>query len=310
MLPCKAPKVAPSFLWEFRNLSSISEDHSNTLDNQNKINCVISVPPASCYTALMDWAVKRRLMYIGGILAVVAVVALFNIYPKLNKPPTCSDGKQNGTEAGIDCGGSCLSACFFQANDLVVRWTKPFKVSDGLYNAVAYVENQNASIGVRSIRYEFKLYDEENVFIARRTGQTFVGPNSRVPILEAGIGTGNRIPKRAAFTFLEEPTWIQVDPRTEKLPVSVVDAALSEDAIPPRLEAVFENDSIYSLSDVSIAVILYDADGAAVAASKTLVSTSAPHSSVPVYFTWPEKFSSRVERIEIIPRVNVFEVAF
>ncbi|MCU0660038.1 MAG: hypothetical protein MUD00_00240 [Candidatus Pacebacteria bacterium] len=258
----------------------------------------------------MDWAVKRRLIYIGSIVAIGLVIAFFNLYPKLNTSPTCSDGKQNGTEAGVDCGGSCLSACFFQANDLIVRWTKPFKVSDGLYNAVAYVENQNAQIGIPSIKYEFKLYDEQNVFITRRTGQTFVGPNSRVPILEPGISTGNRIPKRVAFTFLEEPTWIQIDPRTEKLSVSVSDTILSEDSNEPRLEAQFKNDSIYNLTDVSLGVVLYDADGTAIAASKTLVTESKSRTATPVYFTWPEKFSIPVERIEVIPRIDIFDFTF
>jgi hypothetical protein len=29
--------------------------------------------------------------------------------------PTCSDVKQNGSETGIDCGGSCTQVCRVQA---------------------------------------------------------------------------------------------------------------------------------------------------------------------------------------------------
>lgn len=258
----------------------------------------------------MDWATKRRLIYLGGIGMVVAVILFAYLYPRLNKPPTCIDGKQNGTEAGIDCGGACEAACFFQANDIIVRWTKTFRVADGLYNAVAYAENQNASTGIKSTSYEFKLYDADNIFIARRTGRTFIGPNSRTPIFEAGINTGNRVPARAAFTFLEEPTWVQADARTDKLPIAVTDTRLADESSAPRLEATLNNDSIYGIQNTDIAAILYDKSGNAIAASKTLVERLDPHMSAPLFFTWSQAFGAPVERIEVIPRINVFAIDF
>ncbi len=259
---------------------------------------------------MLAWSSKRKLLYIGGFALLLAVIIFSYLYPRLNKAPTCMDGKQNGDELGVDCGGTCQAACLFQANDLIVRWTKAFPVSDGVYSLVAYAENQNSGVGVQNIPYEFKVYDADNVFIARRTGTTFIGPNSKVPILEAGVNAGNRIPKRVAFTFLQEPRWIQADPKTEALSIYVSDIKLLDPSGTPRLEAKFVNNSIYDVRNVPIAVIIYDAEGNAIAASKTLVEDLPKGGVKNLFFMWPSPFAAKVERIEVVPRLNVFEIDF
>lgn len=91
----------------------------------------------------MTWSGKRKLYY-GGIACIAIALFLFiNIYPKLTKDPTCSDGKRNGAEVGTDCGGGCARICAAEAVPLVVKWSRSFKVSEGFYNAFAYIENQN-----------------------------------------------------------------------------------------------------------------------------------------------------------------------
>ena len=37
----------------------------------------------------------------------------------------------------------CVNACPENLRDLVVSWSRSFKVSDGIYDAVAFVENPN-----------------------------------------------------------------------------------------------------------------------------------------------------------------------
>ena len=68
----------------------------------------------------MSWASNRRLAYISvvlfGVLAVVLFVGLVVFY----EAPTCFDGKRNGTEEGVDCGGSCDLICSFSAADIEI----------------------------------------------------------------------------------------------------------------------------------------------------------------------------------------------
>lgn len=264
---------------------------------------------------MLAWSSRRRLIYIGATAIVLGIVLFAYLYPRLNAEPSCFDGKKNGEEAGVDCGGTCQAACQFEANDIIVRWTKAFPVSGlpgqgGLYNIVAYAENQNASLGVRSISYEFKVYDADNVFIARRMGSTFIGPNSKSPIFEAGINAGNRVPARVSFAFLEEPRWVRQDPRTEDLSIYVTDQKLSDVSLSPRLSARFVNASLYPINDTDITVVLYDKEGNATLASKTLVERLAPGGATDIFFMWPAPATRQIERIEIVPRINVFNIDF
>ncbi len=157
----------------------------------------------------MTWSGRRQLIILA-IVAVAALILILLIVP-LRKDPTCFDGKFNGNEKGIDCGGDCPLLCTQQTSDIVALWTRVFEVVPSVYNVVVYIENQNVNGALYSIPYEFRLYDEENVFIAKREGETFISPNSNSAIFESAINVGNRVPVRATFEFTAQPQWIQID---------------------------------------------------------------------------------------------------
>lgn len=122
------------------------------------------------YNRIMTkWALKRKSFYFAIVVVGFLVWFFVSILPRFRVAPTCFDGLQNGNESGIDCGGSCSRYCDAIAVPLVFKWARSFEVVPGRYNALAIVENQNSGAGVMSIPYEFKLYDENNIFITRRT---------------------------------------------------------------------------------------------------------------------------------------------
>ena len=41
---------------------------------------------------------------------------------------------------------------------------KPLKVAESNYDAVALVENRNLFLSAKSARYQFKFYDDRNIF--------------------------------------------------------------------------------------------------------------------------------------------------
>ena len=109
----------------------------------------------------MSWRAKRQIGVIFIFLAVAAVVLAIFLYPILVKKPTCFDTKMNGTETGVDCGGTCMKFCSADIKQPVVLWSRSFKVTDGLYNAAAYVQNQNPTAGLRKINYELEKNQPE-----------------------------------------------------------------------------------------------------------------------------------------------------
>ena len=55
---------------------------------------------------------RTTLFVAGGLAATLAgLVCLPACAPKSNQAPTCTNGRQDGDEAGIDCGGGCARSC-------------------------------------------------------------------------------------------------------------------------------------------------------------------------------------------------------
>ena len=68
----------------------------------------------------MTWSGRRQLKIVGLLFLVSAIIAFSIIWPKINKPPTCFDGKKNGVETGIDCGGGCKLQCREQIEEVAI----------------------------------------------------------------------------------------------------------------------------------------------------------------------------------------------
>lgn len=259
----------------------------------------------------LSWSSKRQLFYLSIVFVAVIISLLIIIWPYLNKEPTCFDGKQNGNESGVDCGGNCQKVCTAEALSLVTLWSRAFEVVPGKYNVLAYIENQNRESGVPVISYEFKLYDDKNIFIGRKSGTTFITSNDRTVVFESGIETGNRIPKRASFEFTSAPVWVKVN-RDQKnaLAVSAEDKVLTNPLTTPKLEAEIVNKTINEIKNLEVYALLFDSEDNVITGSKTLVDVLPKNGKAPVVFTWPKPLIERPSRIEILPQVNIFELEF
>ncbi len=256
----------------------------------------------------LSWSTKRQLVYLGGLVGVVVIIIFIYFLPTLTTAPTCFDNTQNGIEAGVDCGGDCLKYCPSQVNSVVNLWSRSYMVAPNIYNAVAYVENQNINAGIPRISYEFNLYDENNIFIAKREGQTYISPNNRTAIFEPGINVGNRVPKYTLFKFTTAPEWYKVPAQVGAVQLSFKEQQLDVTLESPKLTVVVENTSIYDVQNLDVIALLYDKDENAIASSKTYVTKLDKNSSKQLFFVWPQKFSSDVARIELVPRYDIFAI--
>lgn len=252
----------------------------------------------------MSWASKRKLIYfliVVGIIAVSSAVPLWRVF---NKPPTCSDGKQNQGERGIDCGGPCSLACKEDVSPLVIEWSRAFKVEDGVYDVVAFVENQNSGYGVKKAIYHFKIYDKDNILIAEKFGKTYVKEREKFAIFESGIKTGKRIPQRVFFEFDPELSWEKTS--VKPLNISTKDKVMADIDSKPRLNVTMVNESFSAFKNLDVVAVLYDINDNAISVSSTNISSLDKNSSKEVSFTWKEPFSVNPSRIEIISRTNPF----
>lgn len=249
---------------------------------------------------MLSWGAKRKFAIIGVIGGIFVLVAAVYGTIKLYNPPSCTDGKQNQAELGIDCGGPCARLCENQAPNLIVHWQRSFYVAGGAYNAVAYVENTNPRLGTRAASYVFKLYNKEGILVAERAGVTMIPPQRIIPIFEGDIKTGNRPPFRIVFEFEGTPTWETLSAIGPN--ISIVDQKIEDIDSLPLITARLVNDSPTSFRNIEMVAIVYDKERNASAASRTVVESVPPLGSVPVLFSWPAPFGFFVEPIiEIVP---------
>jgi hypothetical protein len=257
----------------------------------------------------MNWALRRQIFYILILILFFSAIGFFAIYPSFNIPPSCTDGKQNGTETGIDCGGACANACLAQMSPVSVLWARAFEVVPGRFNAVAYLVNHNKNAAIEKINYKFRFADANNIYIGKREGSTFVPPGSNFAVFAPAIAVGNSIPVITNFEFTETPQWLQVSPtKISQLKVFVSNIELSNETTSPQLSASIKNSSLFTIPEVNIVAILYDKAGNAVSASNTYLSQLNPLQTSNLNFTWPEPLSGAVVLKELIPMYDIFSV--
>ena len=249
--------------------------------------------------ATSAWARRRQLLYGGGLLFFFVLVIVPTIFFYVYEPPSCFDGKMNQTETDIDRGGPCtlLDARYLQPH--AVLWSRSFPVRDGFYNAVAYIENPNSHAGVKNAIYQFKLYDERNILIAERFGQAPIVPEKVFPIFEGRIDTGNRIPVRTTFGFVNVFTWEKMVDETSGLRVR--NERVSDLTTAPRVSAELTNTTVAPVEDLVVIATLFDGKSNAFASARTVVERIDAGETKTLVFTWPEPFTANVARVDIIP---------
>ena len=257
----------------------------------------------------MSWALKRQIIYILIIILFFGGMGFLIAYPQFTKAPTCMDGKQNGDETGVDCGGGCAKACIDQVDDVSVLWSRVFRVVPGRYNAVAYLVNHNENTVASKINYRFRFADENNIYIGKRDGSTYVPPAGNFAVFEPAIDMGNSTPVFVSFEFTEIPDWTFFsETKVNQAKVLISNIKLINEDTAPKLSATVTNDSLFTIPDVNFIAILYDASRNAVSASSTYVDILNAEDVKNITYTWPEKFDAKVVAQEIIPIYNIFSV--
>lgn len=248
------------------------------------------------------WSKRRQFEYLGAAIAVL-LAGVFLFLRSLQAPVSCFDGLKNQDELGVDCGGSCSAVCQSEVSDLEVLWSQVFRVSGGVYDAAALVENPNPAIGAERLSYRFRVFDEKNVLITERIGVAYVNPSERVLIFEPRLDTGERIPRRAFIDFEEVPVWKRV-PTAARTRLVIEDKRF--ESVPrPRVTATVVNQSVAGVPDAEAMVVLSNAEGNAFAVSRTKVGRIAGDGKKSVAFTWPEPFAESPTFIEILVRTNL-----
>ncbi len=242
------------------------------------------------------WAFWRRAQYLTGFATFFLMICGWIYFAYFYQSPSCFDGEQNNGEIAVDCGGSCVRICAVSVSQPTVKWARSFRVTDGLYNAVAYVENSNKEAATPVVNYKFTLYDNAGIII-EKSGATILPPNGQYPIFEGRIETGRRIPTR---TFIEiNPPELWQPSTVGREEFTIIDRELQDADTKPRLLANVKNNSLEEVTEVELVATIFDSSGTALATSRTFVDNFAARSEKEIAFTWPEPIAKTIRSCEV-----------
>lgn len=130
----------------------------------------------------MDWYTKRKTVILGIFILILVLIFGYLLKDVISPAPTCADGKKNGIELGVDCGGGCLLVCATEYKPLTVSLAKAIKTTDGMYDILVLIDNANESSAPTMLSVVVDLYDSKgkNFKSLRSTSPAFSG--SQIPV--------------------------------------------------------------------------------------------------------------------------------
>ncbi|HRH24542.1 MAG TPA: hypothetical protein PK109_03070 [Candidatus Paceibacterota bacterium] len=250
----------------------------------------------------MSWAAERRTLILAIVGVVILAIASFFAYQFFHQAPSCTDGKQNQEEEGIDCGGTCTYLCAAKLVAPSVSFARELPQNGGRTDVIAYIKNPNPSAAAKGVAYTVELYNAERAVVATKKGTVDLAPALETPVYIPNFNSGNQEVDRVFisidntlyrwFRFTEEP----------KVP-TVASPQVSGTEAAPRVTAVVTNPFPTALKNIKLVATVFDGEGNAIAASQTVVPTLIPQGRADAVFTWNAPFPGIVSRIDVKPIV-------
>lgn len=222
--------------------------------------------------------------------------------------PTCSDGKQNQRESGVDCGGPC-SPCVppITAEPLQVVEKALVPTGQGNFDVVTRIKNPNIQYGSAVFSYEIILKDAAGSVVATRSGRSFILPVETKYIIEPNIKTS------------AEPTTVEVNisgyqwqqfSGYEEPGINVYNKRYSLIASGAGFSEVYgllKNESEFDFNLIKISVILRDVTGKVLAVNNTEMKTVNASGQRDLRLIWPVSFPGEVVSVEIEAEANLYD---
>lgn len=253
---------------------------------------------------MATWSERRKRNILVLIIAVLIVLIGLPIFFFVYKSPTCSDGKQNGDESGIDCGGSCEKLCQPDNLPIILKGDpQVIKVASTTYAVVIEAENPNVTADILRAGYVFKIYQaSSSVPLRILEGKIYIPQGETFAVFQGPIDFGENIPTRATFDWKDETLiWNKAINKVPELEIRNKELVNLETE--PKLLADIRNKTLVPVRNIELIAILSDENGNTVGVSRTFVDIVEKGEEVPIVFTWPAPFKSSPTTIEVLIKV-------
>lgn len=248
---------------------------------------------------------KQKIMAVFGfIFLVLAVLVILWFIPD----PTCTDGKKNGAETEIDCGGFCAPCQEkISARDVIIQKTDFVSSGKNVYDLVVWLENPNDIYGVKSIEGSFVLFGASGNILKEVPTRSFLLPGEKKYIVSQGVSGVDEMVDRMEWR-LTDILWVDVQ-NILNLRLSIVDRKyqeLTSGAGFSQVSGLLKNESDYDWNDVIVSILLFDRSGDLLATHGTSRQTFRSGEKWDFQLIFPERFSGDVYNVEMQAETNIY----
>jgi hypothetical protein len=246
----------------------------------------------------MSWALGRRVLILSIVGVFVVTVVGGITWWAAYTPPSCTDGKQNQDEEGIDCGVACPYLCTAGLAEPSVEFARYISPQTGRIDVIAYIENPNPSADARDVAFSIELLDASNGTVATKEGLVDLPPSSVVPVYVPNFFSGNATVARV-FLVVDPDSfkWFSYE---DELPAVRVRSTNIESTATPRITATLHNPSAMVLRNVKTIITVFNNADNAIAASQTIIPELPGQGEAEAVFTWRTPFSETPSRVEVL----------
>lgn len=268
-------------------------------------------------------SIQRTLKKTKILLVLFLIIGGFTYLILRPKPDPCFNGKQDGKETGVDCGGFCDTVCpdiekAEYTKNVIINWSSFVADGKNNYDVAASISNNNTKWGASSVKYKFTLYDEDGEVVKEIEKTTYLMPKGNSSeniryIVEENIYSLQKIAK---IDFeLSEYVWQEVS-EDEKNELDSDTISMSDQAFwfdegrnMYTGRAKTYNNSKYSFNIVDIGVVLYGQNNEILAVAKTNQLTMNSGDGWGFEILWPnlKVEKSEIQKIDARAFTNVFD---
>lgn len=247
------------------------------------------------------WRTRRQLtalLIVALIVGSVGFLFIRNLLPE----PTCFDNRRNQEEEDTDCGGPCLPCIFRNKKQPEVFWVRVALVRDSVYAAVAEVKNPNSALGIPRFEYVLKVFDDKDVLVIERKGDSFLYANEVAHIVETDLRSERRI-VRGTLEIGKTEYAVRDDNPPDLIAGEKEARVVSQNGPSTELKARLFNRTLADFRQVLVHGILLDKSRNVLAASSLVLDELRGGDAKEIRFFWPGEIKD-VSLIVVEPRVN------
>lgn len=241
-----------------------------------------------------------------GILYILFFGIVGSLFYYIFKPaPTCTDGKKNQSEAGIDCGGVC-APCEKEINAQEIKIDEKYFVygNNNVFDVMASITNPNDTYGAISFNYEFELVDQAGNVLQKRSGKNFILPDESKYIIELNLQSSIN-PYKLNFK-ITEVEWDEFLEYSEPK-LGIYQKNYYEEFEKNIVSGLLRNESYFDFNFLEVNIVLRDESGNPIGLGKSEMRTIKSQEERDFKLIWPYKFSENVANVDIRAEANVFD---